>query len=654
MSNREETKKISLVVFLLALLALGGSSILSELLFARSPFIHDEFGYIFQSKIFLSGKLYAPSPCPREAFDFPHIINNGRWYSQYPPGFPMLLMPFVFLGVPWLLNPLLAALSVIVIYFLALELFGKRVALLSSLLCALSIWFLVTSATYLSHTANLFFFSLFLLFIFRSIKSPTILSGILAGASLGFAFLVRPYETAWASLPVVIYYLIKFLKAPGEYLKNIIAFTFSAGFFLFLFLTYNFLTNGHPLITGYEVRYGPEHGIGFGKKGYTDTPHTPFRGALLLGDNFKAINDYLFGWPLSSLFPLIFIFLHKKDKKSKVSEIRLFFITIASLSFGLFFYWGSVVFLGPRQFFTVLPCLIVLCGYGLSRMEDLLPQVIRIPKVGTSINKRVLLGLMLILLFSYSFLFVLPTEAQPKGPGILITFTGHPFRSDYFINTFQKINLTNSLVVLKFLNTNLKEFPAGDWGPGFYFNDPWMRNSIIFARKDEIPYYEFFRHFPQRKIFLYWGTYKKGFLVEVKLANSDFVYGNPIIKCSDESKSFVALVSSPEEVFFHYSDDFRKFLQELFQNRPFDSVDAAWLEEQARSSYKTHDYKRATYFLEAALQIENNYEARYRMLIILAGLYRGLNLDSLSDKILQRVNEANFKDVYDVIPERGF
>lgn len=94
MGDREEVKKIPAVVLLLALLAFAGSLIISEIVFARSPFIHDEFGYIFQAKIFLAGKLYAPSPCPREAFDFPHIINNGRWYSQYPPGFPMLLMYF--------------------------------------------------------------------------------------------------------------------------------------------------------------------------------------------------------------------------------------------------------------------------------------------------------------------------------------------------------------------------------------------------------------------------------------------------------------------------------------------------------------------------------------------------------------------------------
>lgn len=560
----------------------------------------------------------------------------------------------VFLGVPWLLNPLLASLSVIVIYFLALELFGKRVALLSSLLCALSIWFLVTSATYLSHTANLFFFSLFLLFMFRSIKSPRILSGILAGASLGFAFLVRPYETAWASLPVLIYYLIRFLKTPGEYIKNVLAFAAATGFFMLLFLTYNFLTNGHPLVMGYEVRYGPEHGIGFGKKGYTDTPHTPFRGALLLGDNFKAINDYLFGWPISSLFPLAFIFISKKEKIKNKTEAILLFLMILTLSLGLFIYWGTFILIGARQFFIILSSLIILCALGLTRLGQILPDVIKIPKIVFSLNKKILTSSILILLFSYGFFYTLSNEMRYKSKGDLVPIRTSAFRSDNFTRTFKKLDLKDSFIALKFLSTNLKEFSSGGWGPGLIQNDPFLRSPLVFARKGSLQYDEFHRCFPERKIYFYWGTYRKGILIEITKKHGQSTYGDPVVFREIKLKSFAELVSSPEEVFFLYSQDFREFLKEIFQNKPFDSVDAAWLEEQAKLSYRANDFKKAMYYLEAALQVENNYEARYRMLTMLAGLYRGHNLDSLSNKILRRINNPRINNVYNVIPERGF
>ena len=656
MSDREETKKIPAIVFLLALLAFAGSLILSEVLFARSPFIHDEFGYIFQAKIFLAGKLYAPSPCPREAFDFPHIINNGRWYSQYPPGFPLLLAPFLFLNVPWLLNPLLAALSVVIIYFLALELFGRRAAILSTILSSLSIWFLVTSATYMSHTANLLFFSIFLLFILRSIKSPTFSPGILAGLSLGFSFLIRPYETAWASLPVLVYYLHCFIKSPSERLKNMLAFMASAGLFLALFLTYNYLTNGNPFLMGYEVRYGPEHGVGFGKHGYSRTPHTPFRGILLLGDNFRAINDYLLGWPFSSLFPLFFIFIPKNSSLKRNSRLILLFVIFLSLSFGLFIYWGSFVFLGPRQFFIILPCIVILCAYGLTRIEEMLPGKITFPRkiVCSGLDKRVLTGLVLTLLFSYSFLYTLRREATNQGRGDLIPYSAHVYRADLLVSTFKKLNLDRTLVVMKMLSTNRREFPAGGWEAGFIQNDPLLRNPAIFARKIDIPFEKFIECFPHRKIYFYWGTNRRGYLVEIKKLNGQPVFGQPVIFRPERPDISAELVSSPEEVFFMYNEEFRDFMQSLFRQIPFEIIDAAWLKSQAMASYRDREFKKAAQLLEAALQVDGNYEARDQMLAMLAGLYRGLNLDSLSDRILERVHTRKVTDTYRVVPERGF
>ena len=656
MNNREGKTGIPAAVFFLALIAFSGSIILSQVLFARTPFINDEFGYIFQAKLFLSGKLYAPSPCPREAFDFPHIINNGRWYSQYPPGFPLLLAPFIFLNISWLLNPILAALSVLVIYFLALELFGKRAAILSALICSLSIWFLVTSATHMSHTANLLFFSIFVLFMLRSIKSPGLFAGLVAGMSLGFSFLIRPYETVWASLPVLIYYFLSLIKSPRQHLKNMLAFMASAGLFLILFLIYNCLTNGNPFLTGYEVKYGPEHGVGFGKHGYSRTPHTPFRGILLIGGNLKAISDYLLGWPVSSLIPLLFIFIPGRSSLKRNGLIALLFLTILSLSFGLFIYWGSFVFLGARQFFIILPCLIILCAHGLLRVEECLPRRITLPwiRFRPGVDKRVLAAVILILLFSYSFLHTLRREATGPGGGNLIPYSAHVYRADLLIKTFKKLNLDRALVIMKMLPTNRREFPAGGWEAGFIQNDPWLRNPVIFARKADISLEKFIECFPHRKIYLYWGTNRRGFLVEVKILNGQPVFGRPVIHRLERSDSSAELVSSPEEVFFLYSEEFRDFIQSIFSQTPFEIIDAAWLKSQAMSSYNNREYRKAARFLEAALQVETNYEARYQMLTMLAGLYRGLKLNSLSDRILERVNTLKGDDTYHVLPERGF
>jgi hypothetical protein len=55
-------------------------------IFNHIPHIVDSVDQMFHGKIFLLGKLSVPSPEPREFFEVVHMINNGKWYSQYPPG----------------------------------------------------------------------------------------------------------------------------------------------------------------------------------------------------------------------------------------------------------------------------------------------------------------------------------------------------------------------------------------------------------------------------------------------------------------------------------------------------------------------------------------------------------------------------------------
>ena len=56
------------------------------------PHVQDSIAQLFHAKIFAMGKLTAPLPPHKEFFDFMFMINDGRWYSQYPPGHSLLLM----------------------------------------------------------------------------------------------------------------------------------------------------------------------------------------------------------------------------------------------------------------------------------------------------------------------------------------------------------------------------------------------------------------------------------------------------------------------------------------------------------------------------------------------------------------------------------
>lgn len=648
-------KRLPPWVIIFALLAFTVSLILSNALFSKTPFINDEFGYLFQAKLFASGHLYAPSPELKEAFDFPHIINNGKWYSQYPPGLPILLVPFMFINAPWLLNPLLAALSVIIFYLLGLELFGKREALLSAILCSLSMWFLTMSATYMSHTSNMLFFSLFLLFFFRSLKKQDISNGILGGLSLGIAFLIRPYETVWACIPFVIYYGLKLISSKRSLLKNALVFCVSAILVISILFIYNYLTNGSPFLMGYVVRYGPQHSIGFGKTGYTQTPHTPFHGAIQVGQSFEAINNYLFGWPLSSLFPLLFFFFPGTKKKGKNAEATLLALSIISLTFGLFIYWGTFILIGARFFFTILPALILLCSRGLIFGFDMLPEKLTIKQIPRySPNKKWIAVLFMVALFAYGYLYTFPRETGPKRTGVLIPANLRAKDYHAFYETFELLSLPPSIILIEPLHTPLKEFPSSGWEPGFLLNDPFLKRPKIFCRLDGYYYGDFIEHFPERKLYLYWGTYKRGYLAAIDQNGQNTNHAKAVQFNPPNCTNSTRLVSSPEEVFYLYSDDFRNYLKEVFSKTPFEQVNSTWLQNRATYWYQKHDIQRAVFSLEAALQVETDLDTRYRLLIQLAGLYRRINLSDFSEIILNKINSDYIAELYDVIPERGF
>lgn len=71
----------------------------------------DEYGYVFLARTLLHGRLWNPPPPAPQIFEIAWTFTrHHEWFSQYPPAFPVLLMPFLAAGLPWLINPLLTML----------------------------------------------------------------------------------------------------------------------------------------------------------------------------------------------------------------------------------------------------------------------------------------------------------------------------------------------------------------------------------------------------------------------------------------------------------------------------------------------------------------------------------------------------------------
>jgi hypothetical protein len=162
----------------------------------------DEYAYVLSAELFAEGRLAAPSPAPRDAFAFTHVLNDGKYYGKYPPGWPALLAAGVKAGVPWLVNPLLGLLGVALTAALAREVFSEREAKIVLLLALGNPFLVFNAASYFSHPACLAGVGLSLLGLVRTLPAPRAAAPwLVAGGGAAVAFLARPYTAVACLLP---------------------------------------------------------------------------------------------------------------------------------------------------------------------------------------------------------------------------------------------------------------------------------------------------------------------------------------------------------------------------------------------------------------------------------------------------------------------
>jgi len=110
------------------LLVAGGLWLLlaagSVFVYHSHPLSMDEYAALFQAKVFAEGRLHGQFPpelldylVPRDFQNHFLMVNRntGAVFSAYWPGFALILVPFVYLGIPWACNPTIVALSLLLI-----------------------------------------------------------------------------------------------------------------------------------------------------------------------------------------------------------------------------------------------------------------------------------------------------------------------------------------------------------------------------------------------------------------------------------------------------------------------------------------------------------------------------------------------------------
>lgn len=445
------------------------------------PHVQDNIDQLFHAKIFLSGHLTVPSHEHKEFFDFTHNINNGKWYSEYPPGHTLMLMLGLILNAPWIINPFLGSVSVVLFYLIGKSLFDETTGRLASLLGGFSPFVIIMSSGFFSHNTSLFFTALFALFFFRTIRTSKFSDSLIAGLSLGICLNARILTAIGIGLPYAFYAVYLMLTKTRVYILCFMVML--AGFLMMVgvLASFNYLTNGHPMLTGYEVLWGSDHNPGFGHSAWGE-PHTPKRGLIQNLNNLNALNKYLFEWCIPSTFFVMLFFAGGR----RTQWDYLLIASVFSLSFVYFFYWYQGWCFGPRFMYESTCPLILLTARGIIHTPDIIKKKFQ-PKLSEG-DLRYFLSLIIGFCVCVALYVNVPT---------LIKL----YSDDYW-----GVNTKVQKAVEREKISNAVVFVNSYYGSVLALNSPQLDSKIIYVRDLGVKNKLMMDFYPERKYYLASGS----------------------------------------------------------------------------------------------------------------------------------------------------
>ncbi len=374
------------------------SAVLSVYSYERHPHIPDEVVYLYHARYFAGGMLTAPAPPVPEAFGVYLMGHVGsRWHPSTLPGWPVMLALGVLFGVPWLVNPALAGLNVLLSHLLLREMYDRHTARLALLLLCLSPWHIFMAMNFMSHTFVLTCSLAAAVAVSWARKTGKAVWGLVGGFAVGMVSLIRPLD----GLVVAGLLGLWAIGFGGRRLKvtSIVAFVLGSIVMGAAVLPYNTLLTGDPTVFPLNAyldrRFGPgRNDLGFGANRGFGWPLDPFPGhspleALINADlNIFSLNIELFGWSTGSVIMMSLLVFSGAMRRSDYLMLTLITATLGVYS--LYWFSGGPDF-GARYWYLMLVPCVALTVRGIQFLGRLLEAW---PAGSTVKGGRVMVGVL--------------------------------------------------------------------------------------------------------------------------------------------------------------------------------------------------------------------------------------------------------------------
>lgn len=476
-----------------ALWTFGVSLLLALTAFDRMPRLPDEVSYLFQAKMYAAGQLYLPAPGgaldAALAYDWVSM-ESGKWFSIFPPAWPAVLALGVAAGVPWLVNPLLTALAVLLSHSFVTRIASARPAGLVTLLLCVSPWFLAMGASLMSHPLTL----VLVLGAWRLMLVEgrgRLAAWALAGLLMGALFLTRPLEGVLVGTATGLWAMSRAdLRALSGWMTVA---AYGAGCIALgaLVFPYNQILTGDAMTTPIDQYFDHLWHKGANRLGFGADIGSPdswggvdiWRGHGVLEAlieqqfNLKSLNVELLGWALGSLL-LVYVHLIW-GRLSRMDKAMLGVMGIIIAGYSLYWFNGGF-YIGPRYWYMTLWPAMFLSARGMQTAAAMMTGSGLAQGKARVVSAAALMGVLGLLTF-------LPWRAAEKY------WEFRDFHSGYRDMTIGGGLAHNALVFVKGGN-------AGEYGSAFFLNAPDLSGPLFVRDLGPVANAAVIAHFPGRSV----------------------------------------------------------------------------------------------------------------------------------------------------------
>ena len=339
--------------------------------YERHPHVPDEVAYLVQARMFATGSLTVPAPSVPEGFEvFLLKVAGDKWYATPPPGWPMMLALGALIGLPWLINPLLAGFNILLAYVFLREIYSKHTARIATFFLAVSPWYLFLGMSFMTHMFSLTCALIACIGVSWARRSGNAVWAGIGGLAIGIISLVRPLEAA-AMAGLLGLWSIG-LGGKRLAFTGIAALILGTALTGSLGLAYNAALTENPFefpINTYSDEhfgknsnaygFGPDRGMGWGLDPYPG--HGPVDALVNSNLNVSTINTELFGWAIGSLLLVaVGVFL----VRPKQSDYLMFAVIGTTYILHFFYYFSGGPDFAARYWFLMVVPLVVFAAKG--------------------------------------------------------------------------------------------------------------------------------------------------------------------------------------------------------------------------------------------------------------------------------------------------